>query len=66
MKTDNLDSGRVDNISDIPRLSANEKVRAGDVAAESGRIASTRVKRTGVLAIDLGLSLVVGILTFII
>ena len=35
---DNLDSARVDNIPDIPRLSTNEKVGAGGVAAESGRM----------------------------
>ena len=38
LKTDNLDSGRVWNTPDSPRLSANEKARAGGVAAESGRI----------------------------
>ena len=36
--TDNLDSGHVDNIPDIPRLSTNEKAGVGGVAAESGRI----------------------------
>ena len=34
---DNLDSGRVDYIPDIPRLSTNEKAGVGGVAAESGR-----------------------------
>ena len=38
LKTDNLDSGRVWNAPDSPRLSANEKARAGGVVAESGRI----------------------------
>ena len=28
----------MDNVSDIPRLSADEKARAGGVAAESGRM----------------------------
>ena len=36
--TDNLDSGRVDNIPDIPRLSTNEKAVVGGMAAKSGRI----------------------------
>ena len=35
---DNLDSGHVDNVSDIPRLSTNEKAGVGGVAAESGRM----------------------------
>ena len=35
---DNLDSGRVDNISDIPQLSTNEKAGVGGVPAESGRM----------------------------
>ena len=34
----NLDSGCVDIVSDIPRLSANEKAGVGGVAAESGRM----------------------------
>ena len=39
--TDNLDSGHVDNISDIPQLSTNEKAGVGGVAAEGGRISVT-------------------------
>ena len=35
---DNLDPGHVDNVSDIPRLSTNEKSGLGGVAAESGRM----------------------------
>ena len=35
---DNLDSGHVDNVLDIPRLSNNEKDGVGGVAAESGRL----------------------------
>ena len=35
---DNLDSGHVDNVSDIPRLSRNEKAGVGGVVAESGRM----------------------------
>ena len=35
---DNLDSGYVDNVSDIPRLSTNEKARVRGVVAESGRM----------------------------
>ena len=34
----NLDSGRVDKVSDIPRLSTSEKAGAGGVVAESGRM----------------------------
>ena len=44
---DNLDSGRVDNIPDIPWLSTNEKAGAGGVAAESGRIHILCLKRLG-------------------
>ena len=36
---DKLDSGHVDNVSDIPWLSTNEKVGVRGVAAESGRMA---------------------------
>ena len=39
---DNLDSGLVDNISDILRFSANEKAGAGGLAAESGRICALK------------------------
>ena len=35
---DNLDSGHMDNASDIPRLSTNEKAGAEGVVAESGRM----------------------------
>ena len=35
---DNLDSGHVDNVSDILQLSTNEKAGVGGVVAESGRI----------------------------
>ena len=35
---DNLDSGRVDNIPDIPWLSTNEKAGVGGVAAESDKM----------------------------
>ena len=35
---DNLDSGRVDNIPDIPQLSTNEKAGVGRLAAASGRM----------------------------
>ena len=35
---DTLASGHVDNVSDIPRLSTNEKAGVGGVAAESGRM----------------------------
>ena len=38
---DNLDSGQVDNISDIPRLSTNEKAGVRGVVAENGRIVDT-------------------------
>ena len=43
MKTDNLDSGHVDNIPDIPRLSTNEKAGLRGVAAESGRMQDTQI-----------------------
>ena len=35
---DNLDSGHMDNISDIPQLSTNEKAGVRGVVAENGRI----------------------------
>ena len=35
---DNIDSGSVGNISDIPRLSTNEKARVRGVVAENGRM----------------------------
>ena len=35
---DNLNSGHVDNVSDIPRLSTNEKAGVGGLAVESGRV----------------------------
>ena len=35
---DNLDSGRVDNVSDIPRVSTNEKAGVGGVAGKSGKM----------------------------
>ena len=41
---DNLDSGHVDIVSDIPRLSTNEKAGVGGVAAESGRIYMIKFK----------------------
>ena len=43
---DNLDSGPVDNIPDIPRLSTNEKAGVGGVAAESGRMLNTHCSFT--------------------
>ena len=39
---DNLDSGHVDNTSDIPRLSANEKAGVRGVVAENGRIINSQ------------------------
>ena len=44
---DNLDSRRMDNIPDIPRLSTNEKAGVGCVAAESGRIV-VKCSRAGI------------------
>ena len=38
---DNLDPGHVDNISDIPRLSTDEKAGVRGVVAENGRILIT-------------------------
>ena len=35
---DNLDSGHMDHISDIPRLSTNEKAGVRGVVAENGRL----------------------------
>ena len=39
---DNLDSGHVDNTSDIPRLSTNEKAGVRGVVAENGRIINSQ------------------------
>ena len=38
---DNLDSGHVDNISDIPQLSTNEKTGVRGVLAENERLRNT-------------------------